>query len=137
MIVLALGLVTACNYLMCTINDGEGKLKHIYCSFVYSFAPYIVFMPIIFAVSHVVTYNESFFVQFGMIFMIVWIAVLMFISIQEINDYTVKETCKIIGLTIFTILIAVLLAFIIIILWSQVFEFLQTIVGEVVYKIGN
>lgn len=137
MIVLALLLVTACNYLMCTINDGEGKLKHIYCSFVYSFAPYIVFMPIIYAVSHVVTYNEGFFVQFGTIFMVVWIAVLLFISIMEINNYNVKETFKIIGLTIFTILIAVLLAFIIVILWSQVFEFLQTIVGEVVYKIGN
>lgn len=48
MIVIALVLVTGCNYLMCTINDGEGKLKHIYCSFIYSLTPYIVFMPIIF-----------------------------------------------------------------------------------------
>lgn len=136
-VVIALLLVTGCNYLMCTINDGEGKLKHIYCSFVYSLSPYIVFMPIIYLASHVVTYNELFFVQFGMIFMVAWIAVLGFISIMEINNYTVKETFKIIGLTIFTILIAMLLVFIIAILWSQVFEFLQTIVGEVVYKLGN
>lgn len=136
-VVIALLLVTGCNYLMCTINDGEGKLKHIYCSFVYSLSPYIVFMPIIYLASHVVTYNELFFVQFGMIFMVAWIVVLGFISIMEINNYTVKETFKIIGLTIFTILIAMLLVFIIAILWSQVFEFLQTIVGEVVYKLGN
>ena len=61
----------------------------------------------------------------------------MFLSIKEINDYSVKDTVKIIGLTLFTILIAVLLAFIIYVLWSQVFEFLQAIVGEVVYRIGS
>lgn len=137
MIVIALVLVTGCNYLMCTINDGEGKLKHIYCSFIYSLTPYIVFMPIIFFISHVITYNEVFFVEFAYLFLFVWIAVLVFISIREINNYSIKETVKIIGLTVFTILIAVLLAFIIYVLWAQVFDFIQSIAGEVVYKIGN
>lgn len=137
LMVIAFLLVAGCNYLMCTINDGEGKFKHIYCSFIYSFTPYLLFMPVIFVLSHVVTYNEVFFVRFATLFMFVWIAVLIFISIQEINNYTVKETVKIIGLTVFTILIAVLLAFIIYVLWSQVFDFIRAICGEVVYKIGS
>lgn len=137
MIVVVLVLVTGCNYLMCTINDGEGKLKHIYCSFVYSMAPYIMLMPVVFAISHVVTFNETFFVEFAYIFMFVWIAVLVFLSIKEINNYSAKETFKIIGLTIFTILIAVLLAFIIYVLWQQVFDFIKSLFGEVVYKLGN
>ncbi len=137
LLVIALVLVTGCNYLICTINEGEGKLKHIYCSFIYSFAPYLVITPLIFLLSHVVTYNEVFFVEFATIFMYVWILVLIFISIMEINSYNVKDTVKIIGLTLFTILIAVLLAFIIYVLWSQVFEFIQAIFGEVVYRIGS
>ncbi len=137
LLLVALLLVTGCNYLMCTINDGEGKLKHIYCSFIYSFTPYLMFMPVIFAISHVVTYNEAFFVDFATLFMFIWIGILVFISIREINNYTVKETVKIIGLTIFTILIALLLAFIIYVLWAQVFDFIQSLFGEVVYKIGN
>jgi len=137
MIVVVLVLVTGCNYLMCTINDGEGKLKHIYCSFVYSMAPYIMLMPVVFAISHVVTFNETFFVEFAYVFMFVWIAVLVFLSIKEINNYSAKETFKIIGLTIFTILIAVLLAFIIYVLWQQVFDFIKSLFGEVVYKLGN
>jgi len=136
-ILLVLLLVVGCNYLMCTINDGEGRLKHIYCSFIYSFGPYFVLQPVLFAFSHVVTYNEVFFIQFGNLCMLVWIGVLIFLSIREINNYTVKETVKIIGLTIFTILIVCLLAFIIYVLWSQVFDFVQSICGEVVYKIGN
>ena len=137
LILIAAVLVTGCNYLICTINDGEGKLKHIYCSFIYSFAPYIVFTPIIFVISHVVTFNEVFFVEFAQLFMIVWIAILVFISIREINNYNIKETVKIIGLTVFTILIVLLLAFIIYMLWAQVFDFIRSIVGEVVYKLGN
>ena len=137
LLLVALFLITGCNYLMCTINDGEGKLKHIYCSFIYSMTPYLVFMPVIFVISHVVTYNEAFFVEFATLFMFIWIAILLFISIREINNYTIKETVKIIGLTAFTILITLLLAFIIYVLWAQVFDFIQSLFGEVVYKIGN
>ena len=137
MIVIALVLVVSCNYLMCTINDGEGKFKAIYCSFIYSFGPYLVLTPFIFALSHVVTYNEEFFISFGTLCIIVWVAVLIVISIQEINNYTFKETVKIILLTLFTILIVCLLAFIIYVLWSQVFDFIQSLFGEVVYRIGS
>lgn len=136
-IVVVLILVVGCNYLMCTINDGEGKLKHIYCSFIYSMGPYLVITPIIFILSHIVTNNELFFVTFANYFMIAWVAVLLFIAIMEINNYTVKETIKIICLTLFTILIVCLLVFIFYVLWSQVFDFIQSIVGEVVYRIGS
>ena len=122
---------------MCTINDGEGKLRHIYSSFVYSFVPYLILMPVVFVLSHIVSNNEIFFVQFGTFAITVWVAVLLFVSIQEINNYTVKETIKIIFLTLFTILIVCLLIFIIYVLWSQVFDFIQSICGEVVYKIGS
>ena len=135
MIVLALALVVGCNYLMCTINDGEGKLKEIYCSFIYGFGPYICFMPFIFLLSHVITDNERFFVDFGRLFMMAWIGVLVFIAVKEINDYSVGETVKIILLTLFTILIVCLLAFIIYVLWSQVIDFAQQIPREVVYKL--
>ena len=137
LILIAVVLVVGCNYLMCTINDGEGKLRHIYSSFVYSFVPYLILMPVVFVLSHVVSNNEIFFVQFGMFVITVWVAVLLFLSIQEINNYTVKETIKIIFLTLFTILIVCLLIFIIYVLWSQVFDFIQSICGEVVYKIGS
>ena len=136
-IILVLVLVVSCNYLMCTINDGEGKFKHIYCSLIYSFGPYLVIQPVLFVLSHVVTTNEAFFVDFGNVAMLTWIGVLIFLSIKEINNYSVKETVKIIVLTVFTILIVCLLAFIIYVLSSQVIDFVESIFREVVYKIGN
>ena len=91
-IVLVLVLVVSCNYLMCTINDGEGRFKQIYCSLIYSFGPYLILQPILFVLSHVVTINEEFFVSFGNLAMLVWVGVLIFISIKEINNYSVKES---------------------------------------------
>ena len=101
------------------------------------FGPYLVLQPILFVLSHVVTINEEFFVSFGNLAMLVWVGVLIFLSIKEINNYSVKETIVIIGLTIFTILIVCLLAFIIYVLSSQVIDFVESIFREVVYKIGN
>lgn len=129
-------LMTACSYLICTINDGEGTLRQLYSGFLYCLTPYIILQPIIFLLSHVVTYNEVFLVSFSKTLMNTWIIVLIFITIKEINNYSIKETLKVIGLTFFAALIAVLVIFILYILWSQVFDFALSICGEVVYRLG-
>lgn len=136
-IMIALLGVTACNYLVCTINDGEGTVKKIYCSFVYSLTPYIVLMPIVFVLSHIVTINEAFLVVFMYYLIYGWCALLFILSVKEVNNYTTKETVKVLCLTIFTILIMALLIFIIYVLWAQVIEFIRAICGEVVYRIAN
>ena len=133
----ALVLVVGCNYLICTINDGEGRFRDIYCSFIHCLAPYVILMPIIFILSHIVTENEAFFVSFGYFLMYAWMIVLFIIAVREINNYNIGETVKVILLTAFTILIVCLLAFILYVLWSQVFDFVESIVGEVVYRIGS
>lgn len=129
-------VLTACNYLVCTINDGEGSFKQIYCSFAYCLTPYIIIQPIVFIISKVVTLNESFLVTFSEQIMLAWVLVLIFIAIKEINNITVKETVKVIVLTLFASLIFALLVFIIYVLWQQVFDFITAICGEAVYRLG-
>ena len=128
--------LTACNYLVCTINEGEGTIKKIYTYFCYSLLPYIFFTPISFILSHILTENEQFLITLVKVIMYTWIIILAVLGIKEVNNYTGKETAKIIFLTAFTILIVALLIFIIYVLWAQVFEFIAAIVGEVVYRIG-
>jgi hypothetical protein len=69
--------------------------------------------------------------------MYVWIVVLIVLSIKEINNYSMKETAKVIFLTFFTALIGALLIFIIYVLWMQVFDFISAISGEAVYRFGK
>ena len=136
-IVIALVLIVGCNYLMCTINDGEGRLSHIYISFMYCLIPYLLITPVNFILSHVVTENEMFFISLFTFIMYVWIIAIGFVAIMEINQFTVKENIKIIFLTLFTILIVCLLAFILYVLGAQVVDFIESIVGEAVYRIGS
>lgn len=135
-VLIVLIAVTACNYLVCTINEGEGTIKKIYCSFVYCLTPVITLLPVVFALSHMVTDNEKFLVIFAKLLMYGWFLVLLVLSIKEVNYYTGKETFKVICLTIFTILILALLIFILYVLGVQVFEFISAIFGEVVYRLG-
>ena len=131
-----LGL-TLCHYLVCTINDGEGRVKQIFTYFCYSLTPYIVLTPAAFLLSHVLTLNEQFLLTFLRIITTGWMAVLIVIGIREVNNYTAKETAKVILLTVFTVLIMALIIFVLYILWAQVIEFISAIAGEVTYRVSG
>ncbi|MCC8167883.1 MAG: YIP1 family protein [Clostridiales bacterium] len=128
--------VTVCNYLVCTISEGEGTVKKIYTYFCYSLLPYVCLTPVKFALSHVLTDNEQFLITVVVVIMYAWVAVLIVIGMKEVNNFTGGETAKILFLTVFTILIAALLLFIVYVLWAQVFEFIAALFGEVVYRLG-
>ncbi|MGN0294124.1 MAG: YIP1 family protein [Lachnospiraceae bacterium] len=130
-------VLVICNYLMCTINDGESTFKRLYCGLAFCLAPYVILQPFCILLSNVITYNEVFLIQFAEIFIFAWVAILVFMTIKETNNYTVKETFKIIFFTLFTVLILALLAFILFMLCRQVIEFIASIFGEVVYRIGK
>lgn len=130
-------LVIVSNYLICTINDGEGRFRHIYSGFIYSFAPYFIIKPFVIVASNFLTFNEAYLLSLTNVIIYVWVAILLVIMIKDINDYSVKETIKIILLTLFTILIAVLLIFIVYVLVSQLISFVVSIFNEGVYRIEN
>ena len=62
--------------------------------------------------------------------------VLLVLGIREVNNYSARETAKVIFLTAFTVVIMALIIFIVYVLWAQVFEFVSALFGEAVYRIG-
>ncbi len=128
--------LTLCNYLVCTINDGEGKIGQIFTYACYSLTPYLILTPVCFLLSHVLTNNERFLITLLELLTWGWVAVLAVLGIREVNNYTARETAKVIFLTLFTVLILALIVFIIYVLWAQVFEFASALFGEAVYRIG-
>ena len=131
-------MLTACNYLVCTINDAVKEASSKYALRVcHCLTPYIVLQPVIFILSRVVTNNERFLVTFTKDFMLAWIVVLIVVTIKELNNITVKATFKVIFLTLFAALIFIPLVFILYILWQQVYEFVTGIGGEVVYRLAS
>jgi DNA-binding beta-propeller fold protein YncE len=130
-------LMTICAYLISAINDGESTFKQLYTSFIYALGPYFIIKPIVVILSNVITYNEIFLVQFANFCLYEWIVILIFMAVKEINNYSFMETVKVILLTFFCALIAVLLLFILYVLISQVIDFIQAIYGEVVYRLDK
>lgn len=135
-LVIFIGL-TACNYLVVTIHEGEGFFKDLYCAYAYCLAPYIVIKPFVILLSNVLTYNEVFLISFANIIVWTWVVILILLTLKEINNFTVGETAKALAITAFTVLILTLLVCIIYVLFSQVIDFVITVVREVVYRIGN
>lgn len=130
-------LVVGSNYLITTINDGEGKFKHVFIGFIYSFMPYFLFKPWTILISNVLTLNEQYLLSLANTLIYAWVAVLIFIMIKEINDYTIRETIKIIFVTIFMMIITLLSLFIVYILVVQMVQFIISVVNEGVYRFEN
>ena len=135
-LVIFIGL-TACNYLVVTIHEGEGFFKDLYCAYAYCLTPYIVIKPFVILLSNVLTYNEVFLISFANIIVWTWVVILILLTLKEINNFTVGETAKALAITAFTVLILTLLVCIIYVLFSQVIDFVITVVREVVYRIKN
>lgn len=133
---LAAAGVTLCTYLICSINDGEGNVKRLFTVICFSLTPYILLTPVSFALSHVLTGNEQFLITLTRVITYGWMAVLLVTGIREVNNYSAKETAKVILLTLFTALILALLIFIVYVLWAQVVEFISAVIGEVSYRAG-
>lgn len=128
-------LWVAGNYMVSSINEGEGRLKDVYCFTAYSFAPLILFMPFVVLLTYVATLNEGFVIQFSRLIIWIWCGVLLFIGIKQIHDYDIRDVFKNIFLTFFFMFMAVLAFSIIYMLWDQGIEFVYSVAKEVAYRV--
>lgn len=122
------------NYLIGTINEGEGSIRQIYVSTAYAFAPYIILTPFLVIVSHALTLNEGFIISLGSLFVIAWTAVLIFMSVMEMQKYTFGETFKSVLLIFFFMIMVIVAIAIIYLLFGQIVSFVKEIFEEGIYR---
>jgi len=60
--------------------------------------------------------------------------VLLVLSVKEVHNYNLKETVKIILLTLFFMIMAIIVCVIIFLIAQQTFIFLKDIINEVSYR---
>ncbi len=129
--VLLILLWNAANYLISTISDGEGRVKHVVIGSAYSLFPYVLFALPIALVSNVLSLNEVFLYSFSMNIVWFWCGLMLFLMVKEIHNYSFFETVRNILLTIFTMALFVLTGYILYVLFNQLFEFVSAILQEV------
>jgi len=123
------------NYLISTLNDGEGRFKDIFIATAYVLIPYIVLtLPMTF-LSNYLTYNESFIFEFYHQILLWWTIILIVMSIKGIHNFTFWETVKNILIILFGMFILILIGLLIYSFMGQLIEFVLSIIKEVIYRV--
>ena len=130
-----ISLFVVCNYLVTSINDGEGSLKQVYMTVAYGSVPLIVSLLSITVLSYCVTTNEAFFLDVIMLIGCIWTVIAIFLGLQTVHNYTVKETIKGILITALFMFVVIVVILIITIMWEQVWKFLSTIGKELTQNV--
>lgn len=130
-----IGLFVVCNYLVTSINDGEGDLKQVYMTVAYATVPLTLALLSITALSYCVTNNEAFFLDVIMLIGCVWTIILLFLGLQTIHNYSVKEMIKSILITILFMFVVIVVILIVTIMWEQVWTFISTIGKELTQNV--
>lgn len=127
-------LFAAANYMVSTINDGEGTLTNLLIVLSYSLVPYVILTPVSILLSYVLTQNEAFVVTLVWVLGIVWSAVLVFLAVMHIHNFSTKYTIKNILLTFFFVIVALVAVAILYLIWDKVIEFVNEVSAEVIYR---
>jgi hypothetical protein len=129
-------LLVACN-LICSIRDGEGTFKQMYCGLAYALTPYIILTPIAFGLSFVLTFNEAFIISLLNIVSLAGCFVLILMMVKTLQNYSFRETIVTLGLTLFTMLMIVIALVIAAALIAQLWEFLAGVWKEAQFYYEN
>ncbi len=130
-------LFIICNYLVTSINDGEGSIGEIYKGVMYSLTPLMIAYIITTFLSFYVTYNEVILLQMIYYAGMIGTGILIFLTVQELHNYTIRETIKSFLLTIlFMIILGVLFAFIQI-MGDQLIQFVIGLFKEAFRNVFN
>jgi len=125
------------NHLVSSINDGEGSLGEIYKGVMYSLLPAIVALLLTTFLSYYFTYNEVFILSTLLNTGLIWTLLLIFLAIQELHNYSIRNSIKSILLTLlFMLIIMVLFAFIQI-MGDQLIQFVVGLIKEVFRNVFN
>lgn len=117
-----------------TINDGEGTLTNLLIVLSYSLVPYVILTPVSILLSYVLTQNEAFVVTLVWVLGIVWSAVLVFLAVMHIHNFSTKYTIKNILLTFFFVIVALVAVAILYLIWDKAIEFVNEVSAEVIYR---
>jgi len=123
-------LFVLCNYLVSSINDGEGGFFDLFKMMAYSFGPMMIGYVLIIGLSYVLTNNEAFFLQVIEQGAMIWTGVNLFLGIQEIHNYETKSAFKSLIMTVMFMLLIAIILLIVILMTEQVYMFFEAVFKE-------
>ena len=122
------------NYLISSINEGEGSFKNVYVCTAYSFAPVILLMPFVVVITYFCTFNDSFIIELSRTIIMGWTVIYFVLMVLEVHRFSFKNMVKNVLLTVFAIIIAIVGFLIIYLMAKQVYGFVLDVAREVMFR---
>lgn len=123
------------NWSVCTLLDGEGRLKQICINSAYALVPYIVGIFVKVFLSNFMVLDESIWLNAVGLLGLGWSIVLMFQAMKAVHQYSFLKTLACIALTLVAMLLILFLLILLISLFQQVYVFFYSIYTEISYRI--
>jgi len=128
--------VIAC-YLITAIMDGEAHFSQILTAMSYALIPYIVFSIPLSAVSLVLSRGEiGLYNSINMIIWL-WVALLIFIQLKVLNDYSFKKSVGVLLLSVFAFIIFWGTVGLVFALTNHVLQFVREVAVEIRYLLDQ
>ena len=122
------------NWALCTLFDGEGTMKNIFCVSAYALLPYLFSEVIVIIASNFLLRTEGGFITFFRYLGIVWSVVLMISAMKTVHQYSIPKTLVAMLFTIVAMVIILFLAVLLLTLFQQVFVFGYSVYTELMYR---
>ena len=122
------------NWSLCTLFDGEGTMKNIFCVSAYALLPYLFSEVIVIIASNFLLRTEGGFITFFRYLGIVWSVVLMISAMKTVHQYSIPKTLVAMVFTVVAMAIILFLAVLLLTLFQQVFVFVYSIYTELMYR---
>ncbi|WP_219834092.1 Yip1 family protein [Paenibacillus sp. R14(2021)] len=128
--------VVAC-YLITAIMDGEAYFSQILTAMSYALIPYIVFAIPLAAISQVLSRGEIGLYHSINLLIWIWVALLIFIQLKVLNDYSFKKSVGVLLLSVFAFIIFWGTVGLVFALTNHVLQFAREVFIEVRYLMEN
>lgn len=125
---------SVCNWLVCSLFSGKGKLSEVYISTAYSLIPIIAFTFLKVLLSNFIPLSASGIISGIGIAIWIYTFFLLFVSMITVHEY---DFFKVLGTSIIVLFLMILLVFVIfmvVILIVQFWEFFVSVYNEAVYR---
>jgi hypothetical protein len=119
------------NYLVTSITDGEGGIVDIFKLVSYGLFPFTITLFAVTALSHVITINELFLLNFALFFGLAYTVAVLWLGFQEIHNYSFKKTFFSLLITAGFMVIGIVVLFNLTILFNEVRDFIESVIREV------
>ena len=122
------------NWMLCTLLDGKGRFSEIWVATCYCLLPYVLFSIPMTVLSHFLTNNEAMFYQAAMTLITVWVAVLLFIGMMTMHQFSLSKNVLTMAFTVVGIALILFLLVLMFTLGQNVVSFILTIFNELNFR---